>query len=58
MITKVRKGPDDAPLDQGPGRWFGREDLNPQWLDQNQLCCELHHARSVGRTTLTHGSER
>ena len=24
---------------------LGGEDLNPQRLDQNQLCCQLHHPR-------------
>ena len=32
--------------------------MNPQWLDQNQLCCQLHHPRSVERSTLTNEPER
>jgi hypothetical protein len=31
---------------EGSCALFGREDLNPQWLDQNQLCYRLHHARA------------
>ncbi len=26
---------------------LGGEDSNPQRLDQNQLCCQLHHPRKV-----------
>ena len=29
----------------GPPPELGGKDSNPQWLDQNQLCCQLHHPR-------------
>lgn len=32
-------------LKRGSRHLLGREDLNPQRLDQNQLCYQLHHAR-------------
>ena len=30
--------------------WLGGEDSNPQRLDQNQLCYQLHHPRTSGNT--------
>ena len=50
-VTGLR-GRRPRPLDDGAvgcdrsGDRLGGEDSNPQWLDQNQLCCQLHHPRT------------
>ena len=41
----------ESPQNRVNGRWWAlalevklpRKDSNLEWLDQNQLCCQLHH---------------
>lgn len=32
-----------------PGEWLPRQDSNLKCLDQNQMCCQLHHGVTEAR---------
>lgn len=41
--AEIRPGKTKKPSRIREGHWLGCLDSNQEWLNQNQLCCQLHH---------------